>query len=278
MSVTGEPGQPDGASGTSRASETGRSSRKGRSSGTGEASETGEAASVDAAVRARHGPPPSVGRVTEHDQAREALIVIGLTASAVVACSVTAGGGGPLHVDADLIPHPAAATLVGCLGVAAVTPALVRIDVGQRRLPNVLVGVVAVAWVASIVLSLAVGDVVLAVRSIGFVAVTALAGVAMAVAGGMGMGDVKLGALLTGLVSPWGSIALLGLWGLAGASGVVSAVTRTVRIRLRRPQPGAEPTSVAAGVPFGPCLLGAYWAVVIGRAVLATLVGGSTPS
>lgn len=266
MSVTSEPVEPV------------EPGEPGEPSGTEGASETGEATSVDTAVRAEHGPPPIVGRVTEHDQARDALVVLGLTASAVVASTVTADGVVPLHVDGDLIAHPTAATLGGCLGVAAVTPALVRIDVAQRRLPNVLVGVVAVAWVASIVLSLAQGDVVPAVRSLGFVVVTALAGVAMALAGGMGMGDVKLGAVLTGLVSPWGGIAALGLWGLAGASGVAWALIRTVRFRLRCAQSRAESTSVVADVPFGPCLLGAYWAVVVGRPVLAALVDGSTPS
>lgn len=268
MSVMSEPGEPG---------------EPGEPLGAGGAFVTGEAESAVTAVRAGHGPPLSVGPVTEHDQARDALVVLGLTASAVAASTVaastvTAGGGAPLRIDAALILHPAAATLVGCLGVAAATPALVRIDVGQRRLPNVLVGVVAVAWVASVVLSLAQGDVVPAVRSIGVVVLTALAGVATALAGGLGMGDVKLGALLTGLVSPWGGTAVLGLWGLAGASGVAWALIRRVRIRSSLAQSGAESTSVVAGVPFGPCLLGAYWAMVLGRPVLATLVDGSTPS
>jgi len=227
-------------------------------------------------VRDAREAPRRVSPVTEREQARDALTIAVLTASAVAASTATPGGVTPVHVDVALVPHPAVATLVGCLGVATVTPALVRIDVERRRLPNALVGVVAVAWVASLVVFVVQGGVVAATTSFGCVIATAVAGLVVALAGGVGMGDVKLGALLSGLVSPWGSMALLSLWGLAGASALALAAMRRADASSRHTRRRARPARLVADVPFGPCLLGAFWAIVVGRPVLAALVDVSS--
>lgn len=195
-------------------------------------------------------------------------------AAVVTALTVVAWAGGLAPVvggDAHLVDP---ATLVGCVGVASVTPALVRVDVVQRRLPNALVGVAAIAWVASTALRAARGDVEGAASSLVGAAIVLVLGVTAAVAGGLGMGDVKLGAVLTGLTSPWGVPATVGLWGLAGALAVGLVGVRAARSRAchrpgRRGRPAPVGISVVpAVVPFGPCLLAAFWAVVVGRSAL----------
>jgi len=177
--------------------------------------------------------------------------------------------------------------LIACLGVAAVTPALVRFDLTERRLPNDLVAVTACAWSLTMVLHLVAGDVEAATRSLFVGLIVAVGGVAAAVTGGLGMGDVKLGAVLAAIVVLWGDIALFGFAGVAGACGVVVAVAGSVRAPLRRPRSprpgrvtvvepaplspaarGADLSSARQGIAFGPCLLLAFWAVVLTRGLV----------
>lgn len=209
---------------------------------------------------------PTGGGPSEPTQAVHAAVVTALTVMASAGGLAPAVGG-----DARLVDP---ATFVGCVGVASVTPALVRVDVAQRRLPNSLVGVTAIAWVASTALRAARGDVDGAATSLVGAAIVLALGVTAAVAGGLGMGDVKLGAVLTGLTSPWGVPAAVGLWGLAGVLAVGLVGVRAVRARTRhRPGRRGRPDPVGisivpALVPFGPCLLAAFWAVVVGRSAL----------
>lgn len=134
--------------------------------------------------------------------------------------------------------------------LAAVTPALCRIDLRERRLPNRLV----LPGYAAAVLGLAAQWLVTGV----FPLVALLAGAAyflflllLGLAGGMGMGDVKLGGVLglaagllgvmTAVISPL----------LAFLVGGVAALV----VLLRRGR--------GAHIPFGPFLLLGFWAAVL---------------
>jgi leader peptidase (prepilin peptidase)/N-methyltransferase len=100
-------------------------------------------------------------------------------------------------------------------------------------------------------------------------------GLLAALAGGLGMGDVKLGAVLTGLLSTGDLTALLGFWGLAGtlAIGVAGARTFGTRPRRSRSHPAVVSAAPGRGVPFGPCLLAAFWCVVASRWAAAGIGG-----
>ena len=208
-------------------------------------------------------PRRSGGPLPERTQAREAVAVAALSVVAVAAADATphavplSGAG----ADAGTV------TLVGFLGVAAVTPALVRIDLAERRLPNVLVGAAAGAWGVSTALRVAGGDSAEAATSLALALAAAGFGLLAALAGGLGMGDVKLGAVLTGLLSTGDPTALLGFWGLAGTLAIGVAGIRTFRTRRRRSRshPAADSARAGRGVPFGPCLLAAFWCVVVVR-------------
>src|SRR6187402_589744 len=137
---------------------------------------------------------------------------------------------------------PAAAT-VPAIALAAVTPELARVDLVQRRLPNrmvvpgLVVGAVAAAgsWAATgrppwtpVVAALVVAGVLFL----------------LALAGGVGMGDVKLAAFI-GLASPTLGMAVLAPLAAFVLGGAVSVVV------LVRRGPGAR-------IPFGPFLLAGY--------------------
>jgi leader peptidase (prepilin peptidase)/N-methyltransferase len=201
------------------------------------------------------------GPLPERTQAREAVAVAALSAIAVAVAEATP------HADPLLGANAGAVTLVGFLGVAAVTPALVRIDLAERRLPNVLVGVAAGAWGVSTALRVAGGDPAQAVTSLALALAAAVLGLLAAVAGGLGMGDVKLGAVLTGLLSTGDLTALLNFWGLAGTLAIGLAGLRAFGTRSRRSRshPVADSVRPGRGIPFGPCLLAAFWCVVVGR-------------
>lgn len=129
---------------------------------------------------------------------------------------------------------------IPALYVAAVAPELTRIDLAEHRLPNRLVvpglavGLLAAAgsWVTT-------GEPPI---------VPVIAGLAyggglflFALAGGMGMGDVKLAAVL-GLASPTVALAIASPVIAFLAGGVVSLVVLVVR-------------GSGARIPFGPFLL-----------------------
>jgi leader peptidase (prepilin peptidase) / N-methyltransferase len=132
--------------------------------------------------------------------------------------------------------------------LAAVTPWLVWFDLREHRLPNVMVvpgigvGLLACAgeWVASG--RMPVVPLIAGVAYAGFLLVLNLVG-------GMGMGDVKLGAAL-GLASWSTSVAVLSPVVAFLVGGLVSVV---LLVAGRRGQK----------IAFGPFLLGGFWGAVL---------------
>lgn len=164
---------------------------------------------------------------------------------------------------ADLAGLPlAAATAAAMLGAgadilaafavaaaAAAAPALARIDVAERRLPNAItLPLLAVGWLAA-ALRLAGGD-LSSLVALGCGALLLL----MAVVGGLGMGDVKLGLALALATATLGWQAPLG--GLA-ASVVVGGLAGTVALMLGR-----------RTLAFGPWLLVGHALAVAGALAL----------
>lgn len=142
------------------------------------------------------------------------------------------------------------ASAIPLLYLAAVTPVLVEIDLTERRLPNrlvlpgYLVGATGMAlhWFSTAELPLTA-----IVSGIGYFSLLLVAGLA----GGMGMGDVKLGGVLglsAGLVSA--EVALASPL-LAFTFGGLWSVALLARGRRR------------ARIPFGPFLLAGYWLAVV---------------
>jgi len=142
---------------------------------------------------------------------------------------------------------------IPALYVAAVAPELTRIDLAEHRLPNRLV-------VPGLVVGLlgAVGSWVTTGLPplVPLVAAVAYAGLLLlfAVGGGMGMGDVKLAAVL-GLASPTSVIALASPLFAFLLGGVAALVVLIVRGRGTR-------------IPFGPFLLAGYVGALVVAAVL----------
>ena len=160
------------------------------------------------------------------------------------------------------------------LVLAVVTPLLVVADLRERRLPNRLVAAVALGLVASCAAALASGTDGAAAASVGRAAVAVLGGggalLALALAGGVGMGDVKLGGVLAGaaaLVDPAG--VWLGTL-VAGLAGGIGAVVVTAGRRQGGRDPSLLPERPAS-VPYGPALLLGWWSVP-----LAGTAGGAT--
>jgi leader peptidase (prepilin peptidase)/N-methyltransferase len=152
----------------------------------------------------------------------------------------------PLVIVAIVAAGPTMAS-IPLLYLAVVTPQLVRIDLREHRLPNVLtLPGIAVGVAAVVVESLAFGRVALAPAAAG----AGYAGLLLLLAllGGMGVGDVKLGAAL-GLASwlPFVGITSPVLAFLAGGVGSVIVLVR--RGRGRR-------------MAFGPFLLCGFWVSV----------------
>jgi leader peptidase (prepilin peptidase)/N-methyltransferase len=136
-----------------------------------------------------------------------------------------------------------AVAAIPALYVAAVAPELSRIDLAEHRLPNrlvvpgLVVGLLAAAgsWVTTGTPPL-----------MPIVAAVAYAGVLFlfALGGGMGMGDVKLAAVL-GLASPTATVAIASPLLAFLAGGVAAVVVLLVQGRGTR-------------IPFGPFLLAGY--------------------
>jgi leader peptidase (prepilin peptidase) / N-methyltransferase len=175
------------------------------------------------------------------------------TASPVLALSAL------WQVPAALALAVAAVVVVGAgphalplLYLAAVTPALCESDVRHHRLPN------RVQLPAYGVLALALG--IDAAQSSQFPFVAVLSGVAylafmliLSIAGGMGMGDVKLAGVLglsAGMLGLDPAIASPLVAFLAG--GVASVVVLVVG-RGRR----------GVRIPFGPFMLAGFWVAVL---------------
>lgn len=176
----------------------------------------------------------------------------------VVELLVSVGLGGVVWL--ALGPQPAA---IPALALAAVAPALTRIDLAEHRLPNRIVVPTILAGVAGLALAglapggwapsgLAPGGWTSGGPASGapiipLAASACYAGMLLVLAlfGGMGMGDVKLAAAL-GLASPATLVAVVSPL-LALLSGGVAAVA--VLIRRGR----------TARLAFGPFLLGGYF-------------------
>jgi len=147
---------------------------------------------------------------------------------------------------------PTAAGLPGVY-LAAVAPELTRVDLREHRLPDrmtlpgIAVGVVAVTIE---------GVVTRTVPWVPIIAAAALIVVffGLALGGGMGLGDVKLVAVI-GLASPTLGIAVMAPLAAFVLGGLVSVV---VLVRRGR----------GARIPFGPFLLAGY---VVALAVAAAL-------
>jgi leader peptidase (prepilin peptidase)/N-methyltransferase len=141
------------------------------------------------------------------------------------------------------------AALIPMLYVAAVAPALVLTDLRERRLPNRMV-----------VPGLAVGLVAAALQwsLVPLIAGAAYGGLLMLLGlrGGIGMGDVKLAALL-GLASPTVGIATIAPLAAFLLGGVAASIALARRGRRAR-------------IAFGPWLLAGY-----GVAVVLAIASGS---
>ncbi len=147
--------------------------------------------------------------------------------------------GAPLAVAAVTLlslAGPDAIAIVPLAAAAAVAPALARIDVAERRLPNALTVPLLLVGASAGTIRLAQGDLApLVAVACGIVLL------AMAVVGGMGMGDVKLGLALALAASMLGwAVPLAGLAAAVVVGGLLGAVALALGGR---------------SVAFGPALL-----------------------
>ena len=150
-------------------------------------------------------------------------------------------------------PRPVVIVLVW---LACITPPLVRIDVAERRLPNRLV-------LPALAIAVPVTAVDAAVRQVaplepllmGF-AVGAVLYVC-ALLGGLGMGDVKLGALLGLAVGCFGTSAVL-LFAVVSVSS--AGLAGAVVVFLARSRGGSA--GWRTRIPFGPFLLLGCWSAI----------------
>jgi leader peptidase (prepilin peptidase)/N-methyltransferase len=138
---------------------------------------------------------------------------------------------------------------------AAVGAVLAAIDLATRRLPNRIV-LPALAASVAVLLAAALADGVLA-RWLGAVIGSAALFVlylvlSFAVPGGMGMGDVKLAALI-GLFAGYLGVTV---WLLAAVSGfLLGGLVATAGILTRR-------LELRGAIPFGPWMLAGLWAAL----------------
>ncbi|PPF46954.1 prepilin peptidase [Pseudoclavibacter sp. AY1F1] len=147
--------------------------------------------------------------------------------------------------------------LPALVALAVVTPRLVAVDVREHRLPNGLVGVAALGVILA-----SLADWLLTGRpdllAVGTGAIIGILLLILSLVGGLGMGDVKLGAVLAwaaALVDPSLAVVLVLLAVVLG--GVQSAIV-LLRTRDRR-----------RSIAFGPALLAGYWLPVAWLAVLS---------
>lgn len=147
------------------------------------------------------------------------------------------------------------ALLPALVALALVTPRLVMVDLREHRLPNRLVGYAALGVLIS-----SLADWVMTggphLMAIGAGAVVGTLLLVASLLGGLGMGDVKLGAVLAwtaALIDPSLAVLLVVLAILVG--GVQSAVV-LVRTRDGR-----------RNIAFGPALLAGYWVPILWLAV-----------
>lgn len=155
---------------------------------------------------------------------------------------------------------------IGALYLAAVTAALVQYDLRELRLPDALVlPGAAFVVVGAVWSSLRPGGGQVAVAALACGAATLVGFAVLASGGGLGMGDVKLAAVLAGALAavvaergpPLGEVVtVVGCW--AVLSFVAGAVVAWAAVRGR----GSRPR-LSAELPFGPVLLGTFWGFVL---------------
>lgn len=161
---------------------------------------------------------------------------------------------------------------VGALYVAAVTVALVLVDVRERRLPDALVLPGAVfTGVGALWSVLAASGSAGPFGGVGALGAAAVSGASVLVVfavlasgGGLGMGDVKLAAVLAAALAavlaergpPLGEVvAVVGAWvAVTLVAGAVVAVSGLGLSQRHAPQ---------EELPFGPVLLAAFWVFVL---------------
>nr|WP_240977544.1 prepilin peptidase [Planctomonas sp. JC2975] len=139
--------------------------------------------------------------------------------------------------------------LVGCLYLALVTPELCRVDASEHRLPNALVvpgigfaGVgVTFGWLAT-------GEV--PVDALFATVVVSGFFLLVVVAGGMGMGDAKLAAVLA---LAGASVSMLVVVGAVVLGFIVAGGAAVFRLAVR---------GGSGDIAFGPYLLGGFWASI----------------
>lgn len=142
------------------------------------------------------------------------------------------------------------------LWLATITPTLIRTDVLTRRLPNrIVLPALAVGLPLAVLDAVVRREAVWEVLCAGLVVGGAL--YACAVFGGLGMGDVKLGALLGLTVGCFGvpAVVLFAAITICSAGIVGAAVVCIARGR------GAD-AGWQTRIPFGPFLLLGAWAAI----------------
>jgi leader peptidase (prepilin peptidase) / N-methyltransferase len=143
-----------------------------------------------------------------------------------------------------------ASATIPALYLAAVAPALTATDLREHRLPNrVVLPGIAVGLSAAALSWLATG--IQPVVPLAAGAAFALFLLLLGIRGGMGMGDVKLAAVI-GLASPTLTVAVLAPLLAFLAGGVAAAAVLIARGRAGR----------GTRIPFGPFLLAGYFAAL----------------
>ncbi len=155
---------------------------------------------------------------------------------------------------------------VPALYLAAVTPELARIDLREHRLPNRIVVPGLVVGLAAAALSWAVSG------EAPLVPLAAAGGTAgllllLSLAGGIGMGDVKLTAVV-GLGSPTVPIAIAAPLAAFLLGGVAASI-----VLMRGMLTGRGAEARRAHIAFGPFLLAGYVAALVLVVLSSTLAG-----
>ncbi|MFU8946345.1 prepilin peptidase [Mycetocola zhadangensis] len=153
--------------------------------------------------------------------------------------------------------------LFGVAAVAAVTEELVRIDVSEHRLPNRVVLPLYPVILLSVVADGLIGG------SSPLLALSSGAGwfaflLVLCVAGGMGMGDVKLGGALGLCLGALGMVAAASGLVLAFVAGAIGGAVALLLDGTSSAQPRRY-----RRIPFGPFLLFGFWLAVIGLTFLS---------
>jgi leader peptidase (prepilin peptidase)/N-methyltransferase len=149
---------------------------------------------------------------------------------------------------------------IPALYVAAVAPELTRVDLREHRLPNRMVVPGLVVGVVAAALSWAVTGVAPLVPLVAALAYAGLLGI-LTLGGGIGMGDVKLAALL-GLASATLAVAVAAPLAAFVLGGVAASVVLARRGRGSR-------------IAFGPYLLAGYAVALV--TVLSSAVSVGAP-